>query len=114
MSTGSPGSNWDIWDKRMHGTRKSELAEKRKNWLTAESVAFGTSGTKRRKPAEPGEMSQGSPKQSGMHGPKVREPAELAEMRTFVLEQLGQKDANRPNRANLSQMVRNQMGHMGQ
>ncbi|KAH9321226.1 hypothetical protein KI387_015865, partial [Taxus chinensis] len=75
-------------------------------------VAFGTSGTKRREPAEPGEMSQGSPEQSGTRGPKVREPAEPAEMRTFVPEQLGQKGANRPNRGNLSQTVRNQMGHM--
>ncbi|KAH9332105.1 hypothetical protein KI387_043686 [Taxus chinensis] len=58
-------------------------------------------------------MSQGSLKQSGTRGPKVHEPAGSAEMRTFVPEQLGQKGTNRPNRANLSQTVRKQMGHMG-
>ncbi|KAH9321631.1 hypothetical protein KI387_016270, partial [Taxus chinensis] len=56
----------------------------RKNRLTAERVAFGTSGTKRREPAEPGEMSQGSPKQSGTRGPKVREMPEPAEKENFL------------------------------
>ncbi|KAH9324191.1 hypothetical protein KI387_004369, partial [Taxus chinensis] len=46
----------------------------RENRLTAERVAFATSETRVREPAEPGEMSQGSPKNSGTRGSKVREP----------------------------------------
>ncbi|KAH9297452.1 hypothetical protein KI387_029134, partial [Taxus chinensis] len=131
----SPRNSQDKWDKKARIGRnehrwprkqlghlgqkyaagvKSRNGRRRKNWLTAERVAFGTRGTKGREPAEPGEKSQGSPKIFGTRGPRVREPAGLAEMRTFIPKQLGQKGANRPNRANLSQTVRKHMGQYGE
>ncbi|KAH9328646.1 hypothetical protein KI387_000754, partial [Taxus chinensis] len=81
MSTGSPKAIGKSGPKIRVGRRNLNWP-KRENWLTAERVTFGTSGTKR------------------------RDPAGSAEMRNFVPEQLGQKGANRPNWVNLPQTVR--------
>ncbi|KAH9303456.1 hypothetical protein KI387_015039, partial [Taxus chinensis] len=58
MSTDGPKANGTSGPKGRAGRGNPNWLKREKNWLTAERVAFGTNGTKRREPAEPGEMSQ--------------------------------------------------------
>ncbi|KAH9324857.1 hypothetical protein KI387_005035, partial [Taxus chinensis] len=70
---------------------KSRSCRKRENWLTAEKDACGTSGPKRREPAEPGEKGPDSPRQNGTSGTNGREPAGSPEISTKSTMQNGTK-----------------------
>ncbi|KAH9309417.1 hypothetical protein KI387_037328 [Taxus chinensis] len=77
---------------KVRGGREKPIRRKeRKNWLTAERDACGTSGPKRREPAEPGEKGSDSPKQNGTSGTNGREPTGSPEINTRSTEQNGTK-----------------------